>query len=362
MASPSSAPPVVEPSSSAPAPTSQPPPSSSQEPSTPPSSSAPPQSSAPPSESPSDTPTSQPPSSAGPSGGPSSEPPVSSGPSSAGPSGGPSSGSPSSAGPTGHPSSSSSTGGNAVTIFTTITTTDANGNLVVSTSGSVTTEGAKGGSKTNVGAIAGGVVGGVVGLILILGVVLFIFRKKRKSYRDDFDDMMFDPARPQNHAAIDLSDTAGAPTVDPYNYQPSSAGVASTSVETTQYGGPVSIPSGGPHSNAGFESRSHGTSSATSTAGYAGFGAGGGYGAQALNAFPQAVATGSGPEMSDKQREAYQESQRFRVQNVTSPTAGPSGPSAPPAPVTVHEDGGAFVDTDTAGATEIPPTYDSIRR
>lgn len=117
----------------------------------------------------------------------------------------------------------------------------------------------------------------------------------------------------------------------------------------------MSQASGGPHSNAGFESRSHGTSSATSTAGYAGFGAGGGYGAQAVTAFPQAVATGAGPEMSEKQREAYQESQRFRVQNVTSPTAGPSSAAVPPAPVTVHQDGGAFVEADASGA-EIPPT------
>jgi hypothetical protein len=115
----------------------------------------------------------------------------------------------------------------------------------------------------------------------------------------------------------------------------------------------VSQASGGPHSNAGFESRSHGTSSATSTAGYAGFGAGGGYGAQAVTAFPRRsplVLVPKCPRSSARRTR----SQRFRVQNVTSPTAGPSGAAVPPAPVTVHQDGGAFVEADASGA-EIPP-------
>lgn len=46
------------------------------------------------------------------------------------------------------------------------------------------------GGGTNVGAIVGGVVGGVCGLALILGIIFFIVRKRKRSYRDDFDDMM----------------------------------------------------------------------------------------------------------------------------------------------------------------------------
>lgn len=40
------------------------------------------------------------------------------------------------------------------------------------------------------GAIAGGVVGGVVGLALIGALLWFFLRKRRRSLRDDFDDMM----------------------------------------------------------------------------------------------------------------------------------------------------------------------------
>jgi hypothetical protein len=41
----------------------------------------------------------------------------------------------------------------------------------------------------DVGAIVGGVVGGVVGL-LIIGALLWFFLRKKRSHRDDFDDMM----------------------------------------------------------------------------------------------------------------------------------------------------------------------------
>lgn len=56
--------------------------------------------------------------------------------------------------------------------------------------GNSTVGGNKDGGGTNVGAIVGGVVGGVCGLALILGIIFLIMRKRKRSYRDDFDDMM----------------------------------------------------------------------------------------------------------------------------------------------------------------------------
>jgi hypothetical protein len=90
-----------------------------------------------------------------------------------------------------------------------------------------------------------------------------------------------------------------------------------------------------------------------------------------MPAIPAGIAAGAGAGaagyegMSSKQREAYQEQQRFRVHNQGG--AGPSG-GAPPmsatgtsgsgGPVTVHEDGGALGEDDNGGAgnSEIPPT------
>lgn len=99
----------------------------------------------------------------------------------------------------------------------------------------------------------------------------------------------------------------------------------------------------------------------SSSAGYAGYGAGGagmaGLGA-GLNAFPVAQPSGSSSgasssqpmsALSHKQSEAYHEQQSFHVQN-------------PEGPVTVHQDGGAFVEDAPASGNEIPPTYDSIRQ
>jgi hypothetical protein len=68
--------------------------------------------------------------------------------------------------------------------------------------------------------------------------------------------------------------------------------------------------------------------------------------------------------MNPKQREAYQEQQRFRVHNQgggAGPSAAPMSPtgtSGSSGPVTVHEDGGAYGEDDNAGssAPEIPPT------
>ena len=116
-----------------------------------------------------------------------------------------------------------------------------------------------------------------------------------------------------------------------------------------------------PHSGSDGLSRAP-TSSAATSAGYAGYGAGAnaagmaGYGA-GMNAFPEPrTQSGSSPispnssqgaPMSAKQLEAYQEAQRFRVQN---PSAGPSGG------LTVHEDGGAYSEAGPSDGNEIPPT------
>lgn len=245
------------------------------------------------------------------------------------------------------------------------------------------------GGGTNVGAIVGGVVGGVCGLALILGIIFLIIRKRKRSYRDDFDDMMvslrpdmhmfdlsgrrrlrlgrtraaltlhffpqlttqFDPARAQNHAPIDLSDT-GAPAVDPYDYQPVQ-GVAATSTgspEMTQYY----------HQPEGYNPHAPSSHATSSTGGYAGLGAGaaglgmgaayagatgagaGGSAGAGHSAFPSAAPTG----MTAKQQEAYRERQQFHVQNPGDSSAGP---------VTVHTDGGAYTEAQASG-NEIPPT------
>lgn len=189
----------------------------------------------------------------------------------------------------------------------------------------------------------------------------------------EFDDNMFDPGRAQNRASVDLADPAPN-TVEPF-YAP---GVASTNVspEMTQY--PRSAATS--ESGGGYQQDlSRGPSSASS-AGFAGRGAGAyglGQGGQPpLPSIPAGVETGAGAglaagagaAMTAKQREAYHEQQRFHVANQQQ-NYGPSGSGAsggPPmsptetsssgGPVTVHEDAGAV------NASEIPPTYDSIRR
>lgn len=123
------------------------------------------------------------------------------------------------------------------------------------------------------------------------------------------------------------------------------------------YGPSVSATSESGYNNAagvGAGALSHATSSSGTSAGYAGMGAG--YqGAGGPSAFPMPMpsshtaTTSSGPSadtshMSAKQYEAYQERQRLAVQN-------PSGPSG----VTVHQDGGAYVEADASGS-EVPPT------
>lgn len=161
----------------------------------------------------------------------------------------------------------------------------------------------------------------------------------------------FDPARAQNHAPIDLSDTA-APAIDPYEYQPVQ-GVAATSTgspEMSQYY----------HSGEGSDPYAHAapsTHATSSTGGYAGFGAGAaglgaggfagagaGVGAGAgHSAFPSAAPTG----MTAKQQEAYREQQHFHIQNP--------GDASGSGPVTVHTDGGAYNEVQANG-NEIPPT------
>lgn len=119
----------------------------------------------------------------------------------------------------------------------------------------------------------------------------------------------------------------------------------------------------------GNQSVSRGPSSATS-AGFAGLGAatGGGFHPEAVEAIPvphptgAAAAAGIGAgamgagAMGAKQREAYQEAQRFRVTNEGQP--GPNGSSEPTSPVTVHHDGGAYppVEEEETYGREVPPT------
>ncbi|BEI80252.1 hypothetical protein CcaverHIS002_0107810 [Cutaneotrichosporon cavernicola] len=263
-------------------------------------------------------------------------------------------------------------------VIVTVTKTDANGNIQTA----IETRPISSGSKSNVGPIVGGVVGGVGGAIVIAVLVWLLFRRRKRNYRDDFDDMMFDPARAQNHAPIDLADTADTPHVDPYKYTPVE-GVAATSTghhNQAQYGNYNAYDNYGNQPQMAQASYGHTTVSGTSEPGYAnaaGVGAGvasglsgatsssgtsagyagmgSGYPAgNAPSGYPMAVPTGSGPSdmshMSPKQREAYEDSQRLAVQNQGVPEA-----------VTVHQDGGAFTEVQTSGA-EIPPTYDSIRR
>ncbi|BEJ11333.1 hypothetical protein CspHIS471_0107550 [Cutaneotrichosporon sp. HIS471] len=254
-------------------------------------------------------------------------------------------------------------------VIVTVTKTDANGNIQTA----IETRPISSGSKSNVGPIVGGVVGGVGGAIVIAVLVWLLFRRRKRNYRDDFDDMMFDPARAQNHAPIDLADTADTPQVDPYKYTPVE-GVAATSTghhNQAQYGNYNAYDNYGNQPQMAQASYGPATASGTSESGYAnaaGVGAGvasglsgptsssgtsAGYAGMA-SGYPMAVPTGSGPSdmshMSPKQREAYEESQRLAVQNQSAPAA-----------VTVHQDGGAFTEVQSSGA-EIPPTYDSIRR
>lgn len=267
-------------------------------------------------------------------------------------------------------------------VYVTVTNPDG----VVTVSPTATMTGGSSGSSSSdssnhTGAIVGGVVGGVAGLALI-AIVLWFLLRRRKSHRDDFDDMMFDPGRPENQAPIDLGQDGGAPTVEPF-YAP---GVASTaaSPEMSQYprsaatisdGGYGAASSGGP------------APSIATSAGFAGRGAGG-HGMYDMNMEPMPMptahptgvdaATAAGAAgfagadlgaMGAKQREAFQEQQRFRVQNQG--LAGSSGAHAQPMSptstdatnVTVHRDAGAIEDEEESyNNDEIPPTYESIGR
>lgn len=281
-----------------------------------------------------------------------------------------------------------------------VTRTNANGALVTETSVSTSavaggSGGGGGSSNTNVGAIVGGVVGGVVGLALLAGLLWFFFRKRRRSLRDDFDDMMFDPGRAQNRAPVDLGDDQPAPNVEPY-FTP---GVASTtSPQMSQYPRSAATTSdGGYYNNSGDVSR--GPSSA-STGGFAGRGTGAtgmpntpamptmpeasqyantGYNASqfgpAAGAAAGGAALGAGAGaaamagMSAKQREAYQERQRLQPQG--GPSTGGGYGSDPTSPTTdggrqtvVSQDAGPVGEDDEPyrQGGEVPPTYDSIGR
>lgn len=180
----------------------------------------------------------------------------------------------------------------------------------------------------------------------------------------DFDDNMFDPSRAQNHAPVDLADNG--PQVEPF-YTPGVASTAQHSPEMSQYPHSQAATSEGGYPAYGAQNVSRGPSSASS-GGFAGRGAGL---TQPNTPFPvpmPAVHEGGQGGMSAKQREAHQEQQRFRVQNQAGGSGSgqpmsPSGTSTSGGPVTVHEDGGAADDDNVgAGGSEIPPTYDSIRR
>ncbi|OXC68625.1 hypothetical protein AYX13_02830 [Cryptococcus neoformans] len=276
-------------------------------------------------------------------------------------------------------SGSTSVSDGSSVVYVTVTNSDG----VVTTSPTATISGGSSGSSSSsssnhTGAIVGGVVGGVAGLALI-AILLWFLLKRRKSHRDDFDDMMFDPGRPENQAPIDLGHDGGAPTVEPY-YPP---GVASTtaSPEMSQYPRSAATASDG-----GYGAPSSGGLSNGTSAGFAGRGAGG-HGMYDLNMEPLAMptahptgvdgaaATGAAGfagadvgAMGAKQREAYQEQQRFRVQNQH--LAGSSGAHAQPMSptdtdatgVTVHRDAGAIEDEEPSYNNEIPPTYESIGR
>lgn len=192
------------------------------------------------------------------------------------------------------------------------------------------------------------------------------------------DSIQFDPTRAQNHGPIDLADN-GAPVVEPYR----APAVASTgaSPEMAQYPRSAATPSDGGYG----QGVSRGPSTATS-AGFAGRGAGpaglesaavspspppmpsGGALGAAVGAGGAAGMGGAAGAMNAKQREAYQEQQRFRVrdpygQGQHGPAAGSSGIAPPMSPtatsasggVTVHQDGGVAEDDPNMGS-EIPPT------
>ncbi|WVN89755.1 uncharacterized protein L203_104985 [Cryptococcus depauperatus CBS 7841] len=320
---------------------------------------------------------------------PSSVSPSNNGPSnggSSGPSSGSGGGSPSaSASVTGNPSggggndrppgSVSVSGGSS---YVYVTVTNSNGQVTVSTS-VISTGAASGNSSSNgsshTGAIVGGVVGGVAG-IAILSILVWFLLKRKRSHRDDFDDMMFDPGRPENQGPIDLG-PEGEATVEPY-YAP---GVASTgaSPEMTQYPRSAATTSDG-----GYGAPSSGGPPTSTSTGFAGLGAGG----AGLNNFnmepmpmPTAHPTGLDPAlagaaagvtgtpdvnaMTAKQREAYQESQRYKAQNSSGPSnVPPMSPTPTDATgltgITVHRDGGAVEEDEPQYTNEIPPTYESI--
>lgn len=211
-------------------------------------------------------------------------------------------------------------------------------------------------------------VGGVGGLLLLAAILFFLLRKRRKSHRDDFDDMMFDPTRAQNHAQVDLADP-GAPTIEPY-YAGGVASTAATSPEMTQYPRSAATTSEG---NYGAQDRDESTAN---SAGVAGRGAGAyPHGIEQMPVpMPSGAAAGAGVgamaggAMGAKQREAYQEQQRFRVTNQGGPSGSGGEPMSPTGttrsgPVTVHDDAGSVKEEDEPNlGAEIPPTYDSIRK
>jgi len=176
----------------------------------------------------------------------------------------------------------------------------------------------------------------------------------------------FDPSRAQNHGPVDLADNG--PQVEPF-YTPGVASTAQHSPEMSQYNQSNPATSEGNYPAYGAQNVSRGPSSASS----AGYGGRGGAATTStpttpfpMPSIPAGVATGAaagaGYEgMTSKQREAYQEQQRFRVHNQggAGPSGGapmsPTGTSGSGGPVTVHEDGGAL-DDDNAGGGEIPPT------
>ncbi len=78
-------------------------------------------------------------------------------------------------------------------------------------------------STSHTGAIVGGVVGGVGGALLILALIFFLLRRRK---RDDFDGD-FDPDRVTGGRLPNM-DLAGADEVTPYSYAPGGARVGGT--------------------------------------------------------------------------------------------------------------------------------------
>ena len=200
--------------------------------------------------------------------------------------------------------------------------------------------------------------------------------------------LQFDPSRAQNHGAIDLADQSN--NVDPYV----APGVASTaqSPEMTQYArsAPSAPSDGGYAGGYGAQDVSRNPSTATSSAGFAGRGAG---------AYPQGMSSSSPPPlptipggaedaamaggaagiaggaatvgMNNKQREAYNEQQRFRVSNQGqgqgggyyggsgsgyNPGAASSSGAVEGEPQSPGSQGRVTVAEDAGEASEIPPT------